>query len=707
MSNAPFRQAPFFRLLLPFVGGILLGLRFNNLLNSDQLNIILLAFLALSFCSLLIQLKWHLRWLSGFLFFAFLFVAGLKITSNNFFPSKIPERGNSESIIRLIEPPEIRVTSTRALALVESMLLEGVWVDVNEKVLVYFSASDSAAVNLEYGTRLAVKTVFASPPAAQNPYQFDQREYLANKQIHRVAFIQKEGWMYIGEKKSKILSAAFNLRGTLISTYQKAGIENQNLAVLSALTLGYKGLLDDEIRRVYSASGAMHILAVSGLHVGILFFIISGLLFFLNRIKHGKRVKALAVILFLWFFALFTGMSPSVMRASLMFSLVIIGVALSHRTSIYNTLSGSAFVLLCYNPLLITDIGFQLSFLAVTSIVFFYPYIYKLVYIKHKWLDMVWSLVAVSIAAQLGTFAISLYYFQQFPNYFLLTNLFAIPLATAVLYLAVGIIVFSPIELAANILGWFLGKTLSLLNYLVTFTESIPYSTTTGIGITGSQTIFLVISIVFFAIFLEKRKALFLIGFMSCMLIFFAENLSVKLKQAAQQEIVIFQTKGTTTIGFTFGKTITFASSDTTNQNPWEKHAFGLKGYVNKMGVTPKDDVIWLSQIKSTPASYNMVSCKANQFGTLFHFAEKTIFIPRDDSFEIIGFSNILTVDILLLTGDMKSFIKEPIAFLDPKIVVIDSTVPKWQAQRISKMLNIKGIKIHTVENDGAYRLSV
>jgi competence protein ComEC len=703
-DNIP-SQIPFFRLFVPFALGIASNLYFTFTVNQLFLTYALVFIIAVYFLALFLSPKWQFRWFSGLIIMLFLFLSDIVLVNNSRGESNLKEGINQDVLVRLLEPIEGRTSSYRSLAKVEWRIEEGAWLPMNEKVMLYFSANDSSASMLQYGTILAVNATFTSTPKPLNPYQFDYNDYLAKKQVYRVAFVPVGKWMIAGINRNSFISFSFDLREKLLCLYRNVGIEGENLAVLSALTMGYKSLLDQETRRVFSASGAMHILAVSGLHVGILFSTISAFLFFLGRIKRGKVLKAFLLVCFLWFFAIFTGLSPSVIRATLMFSLVIVGTALNRKTSIYNTLSASAFVILAINPLLIAEVGFQLSYLAVLSIVFFYPYIYELLFIKNRWLDKVWVLIAVSFAAQIGTFALGLYYFNQFPNYFLFTNLYAIPLAFMVLYLSIALIICSPLPLLLVPIGWLLDKTLSLLNFLVRFTESLPSSTSSGIFISLLQTALLISFVILLAFYLERKRFIFLLGAIASIAVFFLENAFTKINQANQSEMVVFSVKSASVIGFVNGNNITIATTDSVS-NPLQSYSFSINGYINQMGLTPNENIIRLdtNQLNQFPGSYPFY--KAYKFGSWFTFSGRNIFFPIGNALETMAPEYPLGIDILILGSNSKVEIDRLLAFVSPALVIVDSSVPFWKLEKIEAVLTERDIQYHFIERKGAFILN-
>ena len=310
--------------------------------------------------------------------------------------------------------------------------------------------------------------------------------------------LSSDNWKTMpGKERNVLFEYAYLFREKLLSIFKKDGISGDEYAVASALLLGYKEALAPEIISSYASAGAMHVLAVSGLHVGIIYLVLNGLLFFLVKIKHGNTIKAILLILFLWAYALLTGLSPSVIRAVTMFSFIIIGKMLYKNTNIYNTLGVSAFLLLLINPFLIVEVGFQLSYLAVFGIVLIFPKLYELWnmdylicnFYSFGWLaDKIWAIICISIAAQIATFPLGLLYFHQFPNYFIFSNLIVIPLATVIIYLGILVLLTSPVGWLSGAIAKALIFIINFLNNSVVFIEQLPYSVTQGISISIFET---------------------------------------------------------------------------------------------------------------------------------------------------------------------------------------------------------------------------
>ncbi|GHN02801.1 hypothetical protein WSM22_42900 [Cytophagales bacterium WSM2-2] len=263
------------------------------------------------------------------------------------------------------------------------------------------------------------------------------------------------------------------------------GQDEQGIAM--GLVLGVTDGIDNELQSAYAASGAMHVLAVSGMHIGIIYAIILFLFKPLDKFKGSKWIVAIVSLVCLWTFSFVTGNSPSVLRAVTMFSFIAFARPFGKRTNIYNTLAASVFVLLIYNPYLIMSVGFQLSYLAVLGIVYLQRPLYNLWDINNFIGDWVWQITCVSLAAQVATFALGLLFFHQFPTYFLISNLFVIPLSSLVLVVGIFLLAVNFISPLASLTGWILEWMIKALNWIVFKTEALPVSLINNIHISILQ----------------------------------------------------------------------------------------------------------------------------------------------------------------------------------------------------------------------------
>jgi len=345
-----------------------------------------------------------------------------------------------------------------------------------------------------------------------NPGAFNYRQYMEENgnylqiRANTIEILHRPKW--------SIWRAVYRVRNYL-ATLLESHLEIRETGVAQALVLGQKQFLETETKQAFAGVGAMHILAVSGLHVGLVFLLFSWLLKPLISLPKGSAIHTVLVIAVIVCYAAITGFSPSVTRASLMFILISLGILLRRVGDTYNTIFASAFLMLIYQPKLLFNIGFQLSYIAVLGIIFIYPKLFKCLEPKRWITTKIWSLLCLAIAAQLVTFPLGLYYFHQFPTYFFITNLVVIPAAFLVLFGGFALFFSSAFtELGFSIIekciGWLLQKVIWLLNEFIEILYSFPYSSITQIEISLAQLFLLYLFILCNIIFLVYRKGFFL-----------------------------------------------------------------------------------------------------------------------------------------------------------------------------------------------------
>lgn len=375
----------------------------------------------------------------------------------------------------VLEAPQEKQNSYKSVIKVNFAEQDGTVRRTNEKVLVYFAKNEPAKI-LKAGDRIIAGNSPNFIKNFGNPYEFDYKNYLARKRIYRQVYLSAQSWKPAGSSSKNLLTIAEQFREKLLNIYEKQKLGNNETEILSALTLGYKRGLDPEIKRVFSSAGAMHVLAVSGLHVGIIYMVFAFLFGFLRKRKTGRYIFIISSILLLWSYACITGLSPSVLRASTMFTIVIIGTNINRRANIYNSLAASAMFLLLINPNNLFEVGFQLSYAAVFGIVFLQPKLAVLWPVENKILKFFWSLLTVSVAAQIATFPLTSYYFNQFPTYFWITNLIVIPAVTLLIPLGIAILCFANVPVVSTILAFLVKYLIKGVYFILKSIELLPYS---------------------------------------------------------------------------------------------------------------------------------------------------------------------------------------------------------------------------------------
>lgn len=306
---------------------------------------------------------------------------------------------------------------------------------------------------------------------------FDYAEYLYKCGVSGTLWVNSQRWRVVRtEVVSSYLLAALKLRQKMLNLYSEWGIPEEELSVISAITLGYKDELSTETREKYSKSGASHVLAVSGLHVGIMYVILS-LLFpsFMNRGKL-RWIKELLILLLLWFYAVVIGMPVSIVRSLIMFSMMALGKVLSRESSSMNSLGLAALLILLLDPVSLYQASFQLSFSAVFFILLLQKKFAGLIKFKTRPGRYINDILSVSMAAQVGTAPLVFYYFSSFSTYFLITNLVVIPLMFIVVLLSMILWIVAVVPFIRSLVVLCLTKTVSLVNYILDNISQLPGS---------------------------------------------------------------------------------------------------------------------------------------------------------------------------------------------------------------------------------------
>lgn len=302
---------------------------------------------------------------------------------------------------------------------------------------------------------------------ARNPHQFDYRSYMARSGIYDQLVADTS--IVVSTEPMSFTGHAEALRNTLLDRLKEQDFGPDELAILQALLLGQRNDISPETYTAYANAGAIHILAVSGLHIGILLLLLQWLLQPLEMVTHGKWIKLGLVVLLLWGYAFLAGLSPSVIRAVTMFSFLAYAQFLNRPTNTFNILALSFFFILLFSPMMLFQLGFQLSYAAVFAIVWIYPKLQRLWSPKNKILSKAWQLFSVGAAAQLGVLPLSLYYFHQFPGLFFVTNLLLIPCLGMVLGLGFLVLLLASVNLLPHFLVWSLNQMVRGMNALVSW----------------------------------------------------------------------------------------------------------------------------------------------------------------------------------------------------------------------------------------------
>jgi len=679
-------QTPFFRIVVPFIIGILFQINFP-ILNSILLYIIAsLLFTITVFNIFKLTRNYSLNKLWGVLISLILLFSGMQLV--NFKEhNKINFNKEEQTFIAIIiEQPKETEKSVKTILSINTIKDSLSWQKTNAQIICYFQ-KDSNALQLNFGDQIIATAFVGKIKNSGNPFEFDYKKYLQYKEIYYQTYIKSSNYTVLAhEKSNKLWQYSHKARQSLLNIYKKQNISGDEFAVLSALTLGFKNDLTPELKESFSASGAMHILAVSGLHVGIIFIVLCKMLFFLQKNKYGKIIQSIIIIVVLFSYAFITGFSDSVFRATTMFAFVSLGRMFKRQINIYNTISASAFILLIINPYSIMNVGFQLSYAAVISIVFFQAKIYAWFSFKHKILDYIWQLISVAIAAQIGTFPITIHYFNQFPLYFILSNIIIIPIAIIIIYGAILLFSFSFSEFLSKYISYGLEFITRILNRNVSFIEELPFSKLDNILFDRIEVFILLVLIFTGSFFIIKKQFYYLKASFLILIFFFCYSIFNNHKISKNSFFVVHNIKGLSAINMIEGKKACFICNEKVNNS---------SNNIN-YAVNP----LWKKQRTS-----KVVTIKEDSLKSFNSFSFRDIKILQLKNNQILNWqtSKKIVTNYIILSENVSLSISELTSYFEFDKVIFDSSNSFYKIKTWKNDCLRSGIKFHDVSEGGAF----
>lgn len=538
----------------------------------------------------------------------------------------------------------------------------------------------------DYGDLILVAGTPTLVPGPSNPYEFDYREYLGYKQIYHQHFFREGSVRSIGHSApGQLQKHAIEARQWADKVLQDHIPGQREQALASALVLGVTEGLDNELMNAYAATGAMHVLSVSGLHVGIVYGLLLLMFKPFNQFKSTKWILLGVSLAVLWAYAFITGISASVLRAVTMFSFAALAKPFNHRVNIYNILAASAFCLLVYDPFMLMSVGFQLSYLAVIGIVALQPGLYKL-WEPRLWIwDEIWKVAAVSIAAQLATVSIGLFYFHQFPNYFLITNMVVIPGSFIVLILGIIMLISSFLEPVVELLGWLTHWVIKLVNSIVFGIEQFPFSVFDGIYITTLQCWTGIFGIVVALLWLESKSNVWLVvGSLLCLIFSIASWLHFT-STVRSNSITVYAFKGTTAVDLTSNGNTHFIRSDgMVDESKVKFHILPNRLVLKGMSI--------VSQVPSK--SMNGCSLMVWKGKSILRIVTPNFNLPRK-----------VAVDVVIISNNAVRKLKDLSSRIQTRHLVLDSSNSYKLASAVVMQARELDINVYSVLDQGAFQL--
>ncbi|RNI28147.1 ComEC family competence protein [Rufibacter immobilis] len=602
--------------------------------------------------------------------------------------------------ITLSKAVALKPTSASTVGRVEAVRANGKWHPAQGQVAVFFPRS-APADSLRYGHQLVVKGTLAAPAKPANPFQFDYRRYLSLKHIQWQAYLPESSWIRVGyDPPSTVMALSLFVRKKLETAFKQHLQAKREQTIANALVLGVQDELDAALRNAYARTGTMHVLAVSGLHVGLLYGV---LLFFLKPLRRDNTSRLLVFLIILgvvWFYAFVTGLSASILRSVCMFSLMELGRLMSRKSSILNTLAVVAVGLLIYEPNFLLDVGFQLSFLAVAGIVLLQPVFLRLWHPGNRVVRFFWELLAISVAAQLATFPLSLYYFHQFPVYFWLANLVAVPFTSLGLYIGVAFMLLFWVPVLNGWIGKLLEWTLWLLNEVLLWLEHWPYAVLEGFVVTPGQVLALYLFILAVSLFLLRKQLPWLAAALLCVAFLSGTELAEAHRQRRNQELVMHSVRRSSAVSLLNGRKVTLLADSSFYAQPqlfsyqvqpyWR--AKGVRTQVRLGALFPETGSNQEVPYYVTPEGNRLLVWKGRSFLWLKR-------LPRP-------LAQPVEVDVLVLQGNVWATPDRLRHSFRCGYVILDQTNSRGYTQRKARELAAAGYQVHVLEENGAWQLS-
>ncbi|MEO6135900.1 MAG: ComEC/Rec2 family competence protein [Ginsengibacter sp.] len=587
-------------------------------------------------------------------------------------------------VVTLKEPLVEKENSLKAVCNVESVINDNIVKMVKGKMILYL-AKDSLSKSLLFGDRIIMKNKLQSIKNSGNPAAFNYEQYLAFQQIYFQAYLQKNDWNLLKEKeKYGLQNILYKSRDFVLKTLDQYIVGENESSLAKALLVGYRVDLDKDLVQAYSNAGVVHLIAISGLHLALIYALLLFVVMRIPFLKKNKVARLLVILICLWFFALLTGASASVLRAAVMFSFISIGSIFNKTSSVYNSMSVSAFLLLCFNPLLLFDVGFQLSYCAVFGIVLLYKYINAWFYFKNKILNYAWGLASVSIAAQVFTIPLCFYYFHQLPLLFLLANLIAIPLSTLALWGCITLLVLSPIPIIAVYVGKIITVLLWLMNHTVLLISDWSFTLWKNVSLSKSHTLLLYVIFIGFIFWLiRKNRIAFKISLLGSFL-FAGLVTHRKWNLYQQKQMVVYNVPKHSAIDFFQRNNYFFVG---------EKNVSGKESFIN-FHLKPARISFF--------ANYPTKDFSLLNSPNIFQFYDSRIIII-DTFIRYSPLSSKIKIDYLVLSKNSKVKIENINAVFDCKCIIADGTNALWKIDQWKKECKDLHLRFHSVSEQGAF----
>lgn len=673
-------QFPLTRITLLFIAGILFAFYFKPNLNIVflSLGIILVAFLISFFVS---RRNKASRFHFGILSYLLSFTIGITTLQvhNDYYNSEnyIHAITNQDDfhVLSVTLREKLKATHFNNRYFAEVNAIDGK--KASGQLLVNIR-KDSLDEKLSIGSRFLLHEKVYKHKSPFNPDQFDYGKYLENKSILAQVYLEPKNIKLLEEVDKSIWFYSAKIRDRIIDNLQKSNFNQTELSVVIALILGQQQDISPEIMMDYQFAGAVHILSVSGLHVGYIMIFLNFLLQGLPKTNRGDLLKLLIIIFSLWSFAVIAGLSPSIVRSVTMFSFVAIGIHSRRKTNNFHTLIVSMLLILLFEPSFLFDVGFQLSYMALFFILWLQPILSQFWKPKYKVSGYLWDIITVSFAAQIGTLPLSLYYFHQFPGLFFITNLIILPALGIIMALGLVVMIWALFGLVPMMLIKPLEFSIKCLNGVINWIASFEQFIFKNIPFNIYMELSLYVAIIASIFLFEKRTYRRIVWFLGSLILFQLSVLGTQYYNQNQQEWLVFHSKKSSLFMKREGKKIYVYANDSILENLNANKI--LQPYLT---ANFSDDLV------KHPVS------------NLFYFNKTKIFVI--DSFGL--YSKNIKPDVLILKDSPKLNLERLLLYHQPKIVVADGSNYRSYVERWKQTCEKQKIPFHATGEKGFYRI--
>lgn len=692
LAVAPiWKEAPFIRLLVPFIAGIIAGW-YLSLPVSTLYNILcFLSGIVLVSLAFRGYFLYKYKWIPGCLVMLLATNIGMIITHHNNIQHQQAWFGNdlndsSIIIASLVESPVEKNRSYKAIAAVYAIDQQHKIKRTEGKMIIYFSKDSAVIKKITFGSTILFKKQLQPIKNSGNPGAFDYQRYCLFQDItHQVYLTQNDFTISAAQLQPAYLTWLEQCKKYILQHLKKYIPGKREAGVAEALLIGYRNDLDRDLVQQYANTGVIHVIAISGMHLAMIYGLLIVLLRPLQKSNKTKWIRGIIILAVLWGFSLLSGAGASILRSVVMFSFIVIGESMKRQVSVYHTLSASAFFLLCWNPFLLWDVGFQLSYAAVLSIVVFLKPVTNWFYFRNKIIDAVWKLCAVTLAAQILTTPLAIYHFHQVPNLFLLSNLVVVPLSGLVLYAEILLCFLPALPVLAKLVGHAISLLLRWMNDFTAWVNDLPYAVSSGILISPGQVLLLYAFIACMAAWLMFKKQKVVVPALACLLLFVGIRTADIYIKNLQPSLIVYNVPKHTAIDFFEGGKYYYVGDDTVSKDNSLRNFNLQPARLLKRAATGSEDIY---QAADYPFAWIN--------GKRILLADTTAFLPEGKAPE---------VDIIILSGKVKSPIAQLRQGFHCSAYVFDGSCPAWKIREWKNECDSLLLRRHSVTEDGAFVL--